>query len=128
MSNDEQKIRDLVATWMRATQRGDLPEVLRLMAEDVVFLTPGNPPMRGRDAFAAASREMAPKMSFEGASEIQEIRITGDWAYCWSELTVTMTPRDGGEAKRRSGQTLTILRRNTHGAWVVFRDANLLSA
>src|SRR5689334_18879541 len=127
MSNDEQKIRALVATWIRATERGDLPQVLRLMAEDVVFLTPGNPPMRGRDAFAAASREMASKVRIEGSSEVQEVRVTGDWAYCFTQLTVTITPRDGGEAKRRSGHTLTILRRNTDGGWVVYRDANLLS-
>jgi len=127
MSNDEQKIRELVATWIRASERGDLPQVLRLMAEDVVFLTPGNPPMRGRDAFSAASQAMAPKVRIESTSEIQEVRVTGDWAYCWTQLTVIMTPRDGGEAKRRSGHTLTILRRNIDGAWVVYRDANLLS-
>jgi len=127
MSNDERKIRDLIATWMRATETGDLSQVLRLMAEDVVFLTPGNPPMRGRKAFGAASQAMAPKVRIEGDGEIQEIRITGDWAYCWTQLSVTITPRQGGEPKRRSGHTLTILRKNPDGAWVVYRDANLLS-
>jgi uncharacterized protein (TIGR02246 family) len=127
MSNDEQKIRDLIATWMRASERGDLQQVVRLMAEDVVFLTPGNAPMRGREAFSAASRAMAPKFRIEGTSEVQEIRVTGDWAYCWTKLSVTMTPRDGGEPKLRSGEALTILRRNTDGAWVVYRDANLLA-
>ena len=127
MSNDEQKIRDVIATWMRATETGDLPQVLRLMADDVVFLTPGNPPMRGRKAFAAASQAMAPKVRIEGTSEVQEIRVAGEWAYCWTDLSVTITPRQGGEPKRRSGHTLTILRKNPDGAWVVYRDANLLS-
>ena len=127
MSKDEQKIRELITEWMRATETGDLPRVLRLMTEDVVFLTPGKPPMRGRNAFAAALQEMSPKVRIEGSSEVQEVRVNGDWAYCWTELSVTVTPRNGGESKRRSGHTLTILRRNPEGAWMVYRDANLLA-
>src|SRR5262245_44751572 len=108
MSNDELKIRDLIATWMRATERGDLPQVLRLMADDVVFLTPGNEPMCGRDAFATASRALAPSVRIEGRSEVQEVRVTGDWAYCWTRLSIVATPREGGEPRRRSGHTLSI--------------------
>lgn len=55
MSSDEQEIRNLVATWMAATKAGDIERVLSLMAEDVVFLLPGQPPMIGKSAFAAAA-------------------------------------------------------------------------
>ena len=48
MRSDEQAIRDLIANWARASAAGDLPQILSAMSEDVVFLTPGNPPMRGR--------------------------------------------------------------------------------
>src|SRR6185436_9113859 len=34
MSADEQQIRDLVATWMSATEAGDVDAVLALMADD----------------------------------------------------------------------------------------------
>lgn len=40
MRDDKQLIRDLIATWQRATAAGDLPQLLSLMAEDVVFLLP----------------------------------------------------------------------------------------
>ena len=68
MDRDEQAIRSVVATWMQATTAGDLPRVLELMADDVVFLGAGRPPMRGKDAFAAASRAMEAKSRVEGAS------------------------------------------------------------
>lgn len=55
--NDEQAIRDLIATWHKASAAGDLTTVLKLMAEDVVFLVAGKPPMRGRDAFATGFKE-----------------------------------------------------------------------
>jgi uncharacterized protein (TIGR02246 family) len=127
MNNDEQAIRALVDDWMRATRTGDLDAVLELMAENVVFLGAGRPPMRGREAFAAASRAMDGKVTIEGRPEIQEVRVFGDWAYCWNQLTVIMRPTDGGAPTERSGPVLSILRRNPDGRWVIFRDANMVA-
>jgi uncharacterized protein (TIGR02246 family) len=73
MDRDEQAIRALVATWMQATAAGDLPRVLELMADDVVFLGPGRPPMRGRDAFAAATRAVLGQSRIESTADTQEI-------------------------------------------------------
>jgi uncharacterized protein (TIGR02246 family) len=125
--SDEQQIRDLIATWLRVSAEGDISQILPLMAEDVVFLIPGQPPMRGRDAFAASFAGWKDKFRLETNCQIQEIQVNGDWAYCWTKLSVTMTPIDGGAANRRSGYTLTVLRKNADGAWQIFRDANLLS-
>ena len=126
VSSDEQQIRDLVATWLRASAADDLDTVLGLMAEDVVFLLPGQPPMRGRETFAAASRAMKGKFRLEAASDIQEIQVAGNLAYCWNHLVVTVTPLPNGTPKRRAGHTLTILRKEPAGNWVVIRDANML--
>ncbi|HZV33941.1 MAG TPA: SgcJ/EcaC family oxidoreductase [Verrucomicrobiae bacterium] len=125
-ASDEQQIRDLVATWIRATTAGDLDTVLGLMSEDVVFLLPGQPPMRGREAYAARSRAMQGKFRIEGTSDIQEIQVSGNLAYCWNKLAVTVTPLPSGAAKRNSGYTLTILRKQPAGNWVVVRDANMV--
>jgi uncharacterized protein (TIGR02246 family) len=127
MNNDEQAIRDLVDAWMRATRAGDLDRVLGMIAEDVVFLAAGRPPMRGREAFAAASRAMEGKVTIDGRADIQEVRVFGDWAYCWNQLTITVRPTDGGAPTERSGPALSILRRNPDGRWVIFRDANMVS-
>ena len=125
MLTGEQAIRDLVANWMAATVSGDVNRLLSLMAEDVVFLTPGQPPMRGRDAFASAFHTALEHWRMEPVSEIQEIRVEGGLAYCWTHLSVTMTPIDGGTARTRSGYTLSVLRKE-NGVWVIARDANLM--
>ena len=127
MTDDENAIRWLVAEWLEATKRGDLDAVLALMTDDVVFLLPGKPPMRGKSAFAAASRAQAAhgQPSFEGESAIQEISVRGDWAWIWTRLSVSITP-PGGQAVVRSGHTLTILRKEG-GRWLLARDANLLA-
>ena len=128
MHNDEQSIRKLIGDWQSATAVGALSKILPLMAEDVVFLIAGQPPMRGRDAFAAAFQAGLGKVRIEASGTIQEIQIAGNLAYCWNHLQVAITPLQGGSPMRRSGYTLTVLRKEPNGPWVVFRDANLLVA
>ena len=124
MNEDERSIRTLVATWMTATQRGDLQTVLDLMADDGIFMVPGQQPF-GKEAFAAASRSMK-HVRFEGRSDIEELNVLGNWAYLRNHIDVTITPEHGPPV-RREGYTLTILRKQEDGRWVLARDANLVS-
>jgi len=127
MKSDEDQIRELVTTWMDASRAGEVETVLGLMTDDVVFLVPGRPPMR-KPEFAAASRSQsqasAPRI--DGTSDIQEIKVLGDWAFMWSRLKVVATPRDGSPAVERAGHTLTIFHRQD-GRWLLARDANMLA-
>ena len=127
MSTDEQAIRDLVALWHSATAAGDVETVLRLMSEDVVFLVAGHPPMRGRGSFERALRDLLTQHRIESTADIQEVGVSGSLAYCWTNLTVRIVPRAGGNAMVRAGSALDILRKQSNGSWVVVRDANLLS-
>ena len=125
MHNDEQAIRKLVASWLDASKAGDTDKVLTLMADDVVFLMPGHPPMRGKSAFAA-SQSALKDFEIDATSEIQEIKALGEWAYVWTTLSVVVTPKNGGAPVRRAGNTLSILQKRA-GAWVIVRDANMLA-
>ena len=127
MQNDEQAIREVVADWQKAAAAGDLSKLLNLMAEDVVFYVVGQPPMRGREAFAAAFRAAVQQVRIESTARIEEIQIAGNFAHLANHLTVTMTPLQGGASMRRSGYTLTIMRKEPDGCWVLYRDANMLA-
>ena len=124
MVTDEQAIRELIDTWMRASKAGDTATVLSLMTDDVVFMVPGRQPF-GKEAFAAASKGMA-NVAIDGASEIVELEVMGEWAYLRNRIELTVTPPDGARV-RRSGYTLTILRKEPDGRWRLARDANLLA-
>ena len=123
-ANDERAIRDLVATWMEASQAGDTAKVLSLMADDVIFQVPGREPF-GKEAFANMSQGMQ-GVRLEGSSDIRELRLLGDWAYLRNHITMTVTP-PGGKPMKRAGYTLTILRKQADGRWLLSRDANLLT-
>ena len=126
MPSDEDRIRTVVDTWQTATRAGDVDTVLGLMTDDAVFLVPGRPPM-GKTEFTELSRlpPGAPRPTFESTSEIMEIAISGDMAYLWSRLSVSVTPPGADQPIERAGHTLTVFRR-VDGQWRLARDANLL--
>ena len=125
MTDDERAIRNVVDTWLAASKAGDLATVLSLMTDDVLFLTPGQAPF-GKEAFAKISDGMK-DVQVDGASDIQEVQVFGEIAYLRNALRIVITMPDG-KVVRRSGQTLTILRKEADGKWRLVRDANLVMA
>jgi len=121
MTEDERAIREVVATWLDASKRGDTAAVLSLMTDDVVFLVPGQKPF-GKAAFAAEAQN---DMQIEGQSTIEELTVLGNWAHLRTHLSITVTVPDR-DPVRRSGYTLTIMRKEADGKWRLARDANLL--
>ncbi len=124
MTEDERAIRQLVKTWMAASKAGDIATILSLMTEDAIFMVPGQEPF-GKRAFAEASKGMA-KVQIDGTSEIIELQLLGDWAFIRNRIDLIAKP-PGGDSIRRSGYTLTLLRKDAGGRWRLARDANLLA-
>ena len=124
MTDDERAIRDLVATWMKASEAGDLNTVLSLMADDVIFMAPGREPF-GKEEFRAASETMK-KVRLTGTSDIRELKVLGDWAYIRNYIEISIMPPNGTAMQRR-GYALSILRKQSDGKWVLWRDTNLVT-
>jgi uncharacterized protein (TIGR02246 family) len=124
MNDDEQAIRALVQTWMDATRRGDIESVLDLMTDDIVFMTPGREPF-GKQEFREQSAGMR-DVRMDGEAEVREIQVIGDWAWIRNHIDVSMTPPNS-EPIKRSGYTLSVLRKGGDGRWLLARDANLVS-
>jgi uncharacterized protein (TIGR02246 family) len=115
-----------MAEWRRLTAEGNLDGLLSLSADDVIFLTPGNPPI-SRDDFARGFQEVSAKAHIETKQDVKEIWSSGDIATAWSHLTVLLTPKDGGKKSEASGYVLTVFRRSPSGNWLLARDANLVA-
>jgi uncharacterized protein (TIGR02246 family) len=124
MTDDEAAIHELVDTWMAASRAGDTAAVLDLMTDDVLFMVPGREPF-GKEEFRDASESMR-GLEMDGRAQIQEIEVLGDRAWIRNSIDLTLTPA-GGEPLRRSGYTMTVLRKGDDGRWRLFRDANLVT-
>lgn len=124
MDDDERAIEELVATWMKASTKGDIETVLSLMTDDIQFIVSGREPF-GKDEFRAMSEQMS-GAKVEGQAKIRDLRVIGDWAWISNHIEVSVTS-PGGQSVHRSGYTLSILRRCEDRKWRLTRDANLVS-
>jgi uncharacterized protein (TIGR02246 family) len=128
MTSDEQSIRDLIQTWLQASAENNLDVILSLMTDDVIFLRQGQTPMRGKQAFADAFAAVMGKFKTDTQSDVQEIHIDGNLAYCLSHLQVTMAPITIGTPPIHiAGNILSVLRKQENGNWLIYRDANMLA-
>jgi uncharacterized protein (TIGR02246 family) len=71
--DDERLIRQLVDSWIAASKAHDLPALMDMMTEDVVFMTPGRAPF-GKAEFAADSQRMK-GVAIDARAEVQEIEV-----------------------------------------------------
>lgn len=126
MQSDESAVREVHATWIDAVNAGDLATLLTLMAQDVVFLNPGRPPV-GRDGFPDVFSGAHRQFEVRCASELQEVVVVGDVAHTLSSDSLCVSPRAGGETARLVGHRLTVYRRQPDGRWLLARDAHTLS-
>jgi uncharacterized protein (TIGR02246 family) len=61
-----------------------------------------------------------------GSSDVREVNVLGDWAYIRNYIEITITSPEG-DAMRRKGYTLSVLRKQSDGKWLLWRDANLVA-
>jgi uncharacterized protein (TIGR02246 family) len=125
----EQMIREVHTAWIAAVNAGDVDTLLALMAEDALFLTPGQEPVdraafpagftAGFTAAHAASR-------IRCVSALREVTVVGDLAYALSEDALSVALRSGGPSLELRGHRLTVYRKQPDGRWLLARDAHTL--
>ena len=120
----DQEIRDVVATWARASETGDIEAIKSLMDEDILFLTSGNEPF-GRDTFIQHFNNNVKQMNLNVRADVREVEVRDDLAFARTWLEIRITPQSG-EPMTRTGYTLSVYRRRPGGPWKLWRDANLV--
>jgi uncharacterized protein (TIGR02246 family) len=123
MTEDVRQIRELIGSWIAASNAGDLPALMDMMTDDVVFMTPGRPPF-GRAEFAADSERMK-GVAIDARAEVQEIEVFGPRAFIRNHIQVELSA-PGQPARRMSGYAMSVLRKEADGRWRIARDANLV--
>ena len=126
MASDEQEIRTVHSTWIDAVNAGDLARLLTLVAEDVVFLTPGQAPF-GREEFSSHFMAAHQQMRICCTSELEEVIVVGEVAYTRSRDALSVTPRAGGKETQLAGHRVTVYRQQRDGRWLLARDVHTLT-
>lgn len=125
---DEQEIRELFNNWIKSTTEGNLELARQCIADDAIFLVPGVGEM-DKESFAQGAAGGSPEESsinFNLNSEIRELKVFGDHAHLWIELTLLCSPKNGDPATRMAGHSLSVLEKRD-GVWQILRDANTMT-
>ena len=112
---------------MDAVNAGDLARLLTLVAEDVIFLTPGHAPS-DREGFSSNFATAHQQMRIGCTSELEEVIVVGEVAYTRGRDALSVTPRAGGKAAQFAGHRMTVYRKLRDGRWLLSRDVHTLSA
>ena len=124
--SDEAAIRAVHSSWIDAVNAGDLPRLLTLMTDDVLFLSPGKEPSGSRE-FRSGFLTAHQHSSIHCVSEIEEVAVFGQIAYTRCRDSLSVKPRSGGEAIELAGHRITIYRKQADGRWLLARDVHTLS-
>lgn len=126
MGSDEQAVRAVHSNWIEAVNAGDLDRLLGLMADDVVFLNPGQAPF-GRDGFSPGFSAAHQRARIHCSSELEDVVVVGSVAYTRARDALSVVPRSGGVAVQLAGHRLTVYRQQADGRWLLARDAHTLT-
>jgi ketosteroid isomerase-like protein len=94
------------------------------MTEDFVALSPGKPPIIGKDV---TRREVVCDLADLEIQSLQfepaEIAVHGNWAWTWGRSQVVMRAKGDADFITVDGKYLWILRRQADGTWLIARDS-----
>ena len=97
---------------------GDFDRIISNYAENSMQMPPNEPIRKGKEAILLGyqkTRELNDEHC--DSSVIEDVRVSGDLAIVRGTDTGTTTPRSGGEPVKYSLKWLTVLERQSDGAW-----------
>ncbi len=122
--NDEAAIRSVVDKFIKDYEAGNLEEIQKIFADDLVDMSAGTPTRTGdaaRQYFLSRVTEAHANFKPTLAVTIDEVRVAGDWAFDRGSLVVTLVPRKGDEATYIRQRFLEIWHRDSRGDWKIAR-------
>jgi uncharacterized protein (TIGR02246 family) len=117
-------IRLMFEDWEEAVRSKDISRLLDFIAEDAVFMPPGQPLIRGKSQVEALYKMSFEKFSMDQKFQIEEIQICGDWAFVWGKDSIILTPTNGEPTIQGHGMGISILQRQPDGSWKFSRGLN----
>ena len=124
VADETAAISDVLMAYEEALNAGDVPGILRLYAEDGVFMPQHSPSHVGIAAVQAAYEDVFSAISLDVAFDVVEIVLAApDWAFARTNSTGTVTVRANGAELSEANQELFVLRKQSDGAWRIARYA-----
>ena len=95
--------------------------IVDLGTEDAVVMYAGEPAAIGKEASRARQQAFRDQFTYEETRSVDEVVISGDWAFVRWAGTGTVTPKDGGEPSVFDRKGITIFQRQPDNSWKMAR-------
>ncbi len=114
---DVAAIESLADELMKALNEGDLEALMATVAEDAVWMAPGEPALIGKEAIRNWYNGLFDKISFDVIISPDEIEICGDWAIQRTTFKGSWIQKDSGETTQFESKDIYIYRKQPDGSW-----------
>lgn len=126
LSMDQTAIAAIFEKYATSQIAFDVEGFMSLWDVDEVKMTHGIPTIVGKaDHYAKVKKSFdAARGKFDRKMEVnlEEIVVSGDYAFVRGTYTAASTPKSGGAATLTDGKFITVLRRQPDGSWLIYRD------
>jgi uncharacterized protein (TIGR02246 family) len=129
LSAEEAAIRRTDANWLAAASARDLNRVLPFWTDDATIVTPGMPPIVGKDAIRkyVSGAFATPGFSITWKTEKVEVSQSGDLAYSTGTDRISLNTPDG-KSVTEENRGVAIWKKQVDGSWRVVLDMGSPSA
>ncbi len=119
---EESKVKELLGNYERVLNASDVEGILKLYAQDGVFMPQHSPTHVGKDAIRAAYEHVFEAIDLDVVFDIIEVEIISDqWAFARTTSSGTTTINADGAKVPESNQELFLLGKQTNGEWKIAR-------
>ncbi|MHA2277182.1 MAG: YybH family protein [Candidatus Kariarchaeaceae archaeon] len=116
---DVKALRELVRQIENAASSRNLDDVMVLYADDAVEMPPDRQIVIGKEAIRSWLKPIYENYTGQIDSKVEDIQVSGDWAFQRMSYTESWTPKEGGDTTTVIGKWVLILQRQTDGSWKI---------
>ena len=117
------RVEQATVAFHQALRANDLETFMSYVAEDVVFMPPGEPPIRGRDAVRKWMTAFLAQYRTSSLSlNDREVLVGNGWAVELGTFEWALQPAAGGAVLADRGNYMQVWKEQTDGTWRFARE------
>lgn len=100
------------------SNEGDFDSYGAFWAEDAIWLPPGSPVIKGREALLDYARPFFEQYSIHLEVYVEEIKVVDGFAFARAHFSEKFTPKAEGDPIEDSTKAIYLFQREADGTWV----------
>ncbi len=121
---DEAAVRAVLDTYAESVTKGDVNLHASIWDEAGIKHKPNAPAIVGMQAMRERWEKNFPLNDRHMVIKIQEVIVSGDWAFAHGVYTDEAVPKAGGKTVYTDGKFLTVFKREPDGTWKIYADTS----